>query len=247
MIGCDLGSNTIRFVEIDCKTKKRVKEFEKIVKTAEGLKKSGFISKEATKRVIEAVLEAKKIFDFSKDFVAVTTEAVRVAKNQKEFLDEVYNKTGVKFKILTGEEEAFFTNFAVKEQVATKSYTLFDIGGGSTEISLVGETIFSNSFSLGIVTLTEEGLEKKLPIKLFEIKEFFKDKKIPKTCVATAGTPTTIAAFLNGMDYDSYDYKKINKTILTISDIEEAKKRLLGLSYQERKRWVGRYRERGSD
>jgi len=129
MIACDLGSNTIRFVQIDCKTKKRVKEYEKIVKTADGLSQSGKISKDAIKRVVDAINEAKEIFDFSKGVEAVTTEALRVAKNQKEVLEEIYTNTGIKFKILTGKEEAFFTNYAVKEQVVTKSYILVDIGG----------------------------------------------------------------------------------------------------------------------
>ena len=38
MIACDLGSNTIRFVEINCDTKKRVKEYEQIVKALEPYK-----------------------------------------------------------------------------------------------------------------------------------------------------------------------------------------------------------------
>ena len=89
MISCDLGSNTIRFVEIDCKTKKRVKEFERIVKTADGLSSSGVVSDEAVERVVSAINDAKDIFDFSKGVVAVTTQAIRVAKNQ----DEVLNRT----------------------------------------------------------------------------------------------------------------------------------------------------------
>jgi len=247
MISCDLGSNTIRFVEIECKTKRRVKEFEKIVKSADGLSKSGKISKEAVSRVIKAIEEAKEIFDFSKGVEAVTTEALRVAKNQKEVLDEIFKQTGLKFRVLSGFEEAILTNLAVKNIVDTKSYTLLDIGGGSTEITLVDDEIFSNSFSLGIVTLTEkygfENIDKGLEIKLSEIKSFFKDKNMPKTCVATAGTPTTIAAFLKGMDYDSYNHEKINKTVLTVDDILKAKKRLLQMAFEERKRWVGVGRE----
>ena len=247
MIACDLGSNTIRFVEIDCKTKKRVKEFEKIVKTAEDLNKTGEISQKALKRVLDAIAEAKNIFDFSKGIEAVTTEALRRAKNQKEILDEIFKKTGIRFRVISGKEEAFFTNYAVKDLVDTKSYTLIDIGGGSTEITLVSDEIFSNSFSLGIVTLTEEfgldGLEEGLELKLKEIKEYFKDKKLPELCVATAGTPTTIAAFLKGMDYDSYNYEKVNKTVLKVSDILQAKEKLIKMPFEERKRWVGVGRE----
>jgi len=123
-----------------------------------------------------------------------------------------------------------------------------DIGGGSTEISIVnGDDIFSKSFDLGIVTLTQmyglANLQKGLDEKFLEIKNFFKDKKIPQKCIATAGTPTTVAAFLKGLDYKSYDYKRINNTILKIHDIIKAEKKLLSLDFQERKRWVGVGRE----
>jgi len=243
MISCDLGSNTIRFVEIDCISRKRIGEFERIVKTAEGLNQTGNISEKALKKIINSIKDAQKRFDFSKGVVAVATEALRRAKNKTEILEEIFQQTALKFKILTGEEEAFYTNYAVREQIVTKSYMLLDIGGGSTEISFVGEKVFSNSFSFGIVTLTEEGLEKNLSSKLDEIKKYFQDKQIPKTCVATAGTPTTIAAFIKGMDYNSYDYTKISKTILTIDDIQQTKKELLKLSFEERKKWVGVGRE----
>ncbi len=248
MISCDLGSNTIRFVEIECESKKRVQEFEKIVKTADGLKQTGKISKDALARVIKAIKEAGKIFDFSKGVEAVTTEALRVATNQKEVLDEIFLQTGLRFEVLSGEEEAFFTNIAVKNQIDDKSYLLIDIGGGSTEISIVeNDTIISKSFDLGIVTLTQEygikNLRKGLEKKILEVKKFFKDKNIPKKCIATAGTPTTIASFLLENDYQNYDYVAVNGMVLTLTDIKNTEKKLLSMDEQERKRWVGVGRE----
>ena len=63
--------------------------------------------------------------------------------------------------------------------------------------------------------------------------------KKPQTFVATAGTPTTVASFLQGFDYENYDYKKINGTILTTVQIEDALKQLIEMSEEERIRWVG--------
>ena len=62
MIGCDLGSNTFRVVEIDCKTFDRVKEFEDIVKTAQNLYNSNIISDEAIKRVHDTIMKTLKPF-----------------------------------------------------------------------------------------------------------------------------------------------------------------------------------------
>ncbi len=38
--------------------------------------------------------------------VAVSTEALRVAKNQKEVAEVLYRESGVKFKVITPELEA---------------------------------------------------------------------------------------------------------------------------------------------
>ena len=37
MIGIDLGSNTLRVVELDCVTKRRIRAYEKIVRTAKDM------------------------------------------------------------------------------------------------------------------------------------------------------------------------------------------------------------------
>ena len=244
MIACDLGSNTIRFVEIDCESKKRVKEFEKIVRTAEDIKKSGLISDGARERIFEAIGEAKNIFDFSKGVKAVATEALRVAKNSDKFLKELDEKFGIKFEIIDGKEEAYYTNIAVQNIVVTKSYILIDIGGGSTEVSFVdGKNLQTKSFDLGIVTIVDEasGGELKSLIKkrVAEIKKYFENYKKPKTLVATSGTPTNIVAYLNGMGYKDYDYKKINGKILSLKEVQKVKYELILMDKDERKKWVG--------
>jgi len=248
MIACDLGSNTIRFVEIDCKSKTRVKEFEKIVRTADGIKSSGLISDGAKKRVFDALNEASEIFDFSKGVKAVTTEALRVAKNADEFLSEIKRRFGIEFEIIDGKKEAFYTNVAVKNIIDTKSYILVDIGGGSTEVSFVdGDEIVSDSFDLGIVTIVEEyglkDLKKGINKKISLIKERFKGYEKPPFLVATSGTPTTIASYLQGMDYNSYDYKKINGYLLSLQKVQKVKNDLIFMDESDRKRWVGVGRE----
>ncbi len=57
--------------------------------------------------------------------------------------------------------------------------------------------------------------------------------------VATAGTPTTIAAFKQGLDYAHYDVEKVNGTVLSLQDLDEALERLLSMNTKERERWVG--------
>ena len=103
MIGCDLGTNTMRVVEIDCDTRARVKEFERIVKTGQNLKKTGKISTEAIHNIFEALRDASKIFDFDNNKVkCVTTEAMRLATNSSEILQRIQEEFCLDFQIISG-------------------------------------------------------------------------------------------------------------------------------------------------
>lgn len=60
MIAIDLGSNTLRIVQLDCSNGQYVNAYEKIVKTADGLVDTGMISVDAVKRIISALDDAKQ-------------------------------------------------------------------------------------------------------------------------------------------------------------------------------------------
>jgi len=239
LIACDLGSNTFRVVDIDCDTKERVKEFEKIVRTAENLALSGKISDNAVKRVIEAIQEAKECCDLS-SAKAVATAALRQASNSDEVLKKIFDATGLNIEIIDGEKEAFYVKKAVELYVNNDDYIIMDLGGGSTELILKDKAV---SFDVGIVTMVDKyslsGIKEGIKKEFEPIARFSKSIKKPKTFVATSGTPTTIASFLKGMDYKHYDYKKINGTILTMRDIDNSLEQLLAMGIDERIRWVG--------
>ena len=252
MIGCDLGSNTFRVVEINCKTKERIKEFEQIVKTAQDLYDSKTISKEAISRVIDAIKEADKIFDFkNKKVAAVATAALRIAKNSKDVLEIIKKETGLEFKIIDANDEAKYTQVAVeqrlrKENILHDNYLLIDIGGASTEVVLKNNSnTHLKSFDIGIVTMSEKYNNQKEMLKeLTVIKEFIQNFKKPNILVASGGTATTLAAFSKGMDYKHYDYKRVNATMLDINQIDKCLKKLLDMDIKNREKWVGVSRDK---
>lgn len=255
MIAMDLGSNSFRVLEYDCKTKKQINEFEKVVKTADGLVESGFINDEAIARVIVAINEAKKTIEFSsKDIRAVTTEAVRRASNATSVLAQIYKKTGVHFEIISGDEEARLTLLSVRNRLKklkypSESFVLVDIGGGSTElIFYYANKTFSKSFPVGIVTIAQsyenlENIKKALPGEMLEIQryctEIFSNNAKPNSFVATAGTPTTVAAMKLGFNYKNYDAVKINGTSLKKEELDFYLKKLLSMSFEDREITVG--------
>jgi len=255
MIAIDLGSNTLRVLHYDCQAEEVVAEFEKIVKTADGLKEYGVINHAAITRVITAIKEAKQVIDFSEQCIkAVTTEALRQASNKAQVLESIEEETGIVFEIISGEKEAEYTLLAVnnrlrKLQYASQSFVLVDIGGGSTELifSYPDKTI-SKSFPVGIVTIAQsyktlENIAQALPSVMSEIQMFCAEVYATKgkvdSFVATAGTPTTVAAMKLGQTYESYDASKINGTSLVIDELDLYLKKLLAMPLEEREVTVG--------
>jgi exopolyphosphatase/guanosine-5'-triphosphate,3'-diphosphate pyrophosphatase len=249
MVAIDLGSNTIRIVEYDCTSKKAVNSYEKIVRTAENLVNTNKISDEAVDRIIEAINEAKQKINFE-NVVAFATEAMRQAKNSKEVIEKIKNETKIEFKIIKPEEEAYFTTLAVEDilNVNYKTMFLVDIGGGSTELIIKNrKELLSESFKIGIVTVSQkyksiEALEVGIKQDVKPFKEFIRFAKIsyrPDIFVASSGTPTTIAALKQGLDYSTYDPKKINNTIITIQDLDYWMDKLLKMEMKHREKLVG--------
>ena len=232
----DLGSNSFRVLIYDCLNNEIIKEHNEVVGMADGLNQTGLISLEAQQRVIEAINKTSSAMKYDpKSAICVTTAAMRLAKNSKEVLNNFEKKTGTRFKIIDGKEEARLTLLAVKyalkrEKINTSKFILLDIGGGSTEIIVNNEESFSShSFNFGIVTLTQKylqhkQLQKELEFHKQEIKNFLDELKIDLSAyvfVATAGTPTTIAALKLGQDFFHYDKDAVNGTIVNLKDLDE--------------------------
>jgi exopolyphosphatase/guanosine-5'-triphosphate,3'-diphosphate pyrophosphatase len=259
MIAIDLGSNSCRIIEYDCKLKKTVCEFEALVKTADRLHESKLISPQAVERIISAIKTAQERMDFSSQLVrAVTTEAMRQANNRADVILEIYNSTGVLFELISGQKEADLTRQAVEHRLGilnkkSDSYVLMDIGGGSTELVFRFEQkIVGKSYRVGIVGVAQQCsdanevkalLRKEMQVIQDDISDIYESYRQPSLLIATAGTPTTISAFLQGMDYQTYDPKRINGYNLTCKGITQAYDALMALSEEERSKYVGVGRE----
>jgi len=236
VVAIDLGSNSFRVLVYDCLNHKIISEFNQVVGMADGLVDTGNISKEAQERVVEAISYSSEKLNYNpKEAVCVTTAAMRMANNSNEVLQYFLRKTGAKFKIIDGKEEARLTLLAVKyalkrEKLKSEKFVLLDIGGGSTEIIVNTKNDYkAHSFNFGIVTLTQKFddyklLEESLNLRKKEISNFINTLQIDLkeyNFVATAGTPTTIAAIKLGQDFFHYDKSLVNGTIVDLNDLNE--------------------------
>jgi exopolyphosphatase/guanosine-5'-triphosphate,3'-diphosphate pyrophosphatase len=94
--------------------------------------------------------------------VAVGTAQARDAGNAREFFDSIESETGIRFRILSGDEEARATFLgAALPGMDSQRVVVMDIGGGSTELVAIpeGRAIFGESLGIGAVKITENFLK----------------------------------------------------------------------------------------
>ncbi|MDF1551526.1 MAG: Ppx/GppA phosphatase family protein [Deferrisomatales bacterium] len=160
----DVGTNTIRSIVAQEKDGGgfRVLDDEKeTVRLGEGLAETGAICPAAWARAQIALLRmAKIIAGFGVDTVeAVATSAVRKASNGTAFVAAMAADTGIRIRVISGEEEAELAALSARHHFETTDtrHLLVDIGGGSAEVvAALGEHLEQVvSLELGAVYLTE--------------------------------------------------------------------------------------------
>jgi len=158
----DLGSNSARLMVVHYRpgyAYRITDEISRRVRLSEGEAADGRLHPDACARAIETVRLFKAFCDAHgiKRVVPVATAAVRDAANRKEFLAELQATTGVRFQVLSGEEEAYYGALGVVNGVGLREGLVMDLGGGSAEVSRVAAGKFQRGQTtpLGSVRLTE--------------------------------------------------------------------------------------------
>lgn len=119
-----------------------------------------FISDEETGRAVKIMTSFVKLAKYYKAQIrAIATSAVREAKNQKEFIHTIFNKTGVTVEVVDGKTEAELDFLGIKKAIPIDQNRVLciDIGGGSTEFIFAenGKIIYAESVKVGAVRLSK--------------------------------------------------------------------------------------------
>jgi exopolyphosphatase/guanosine-5'-triphosphate,3'-diphosphate pyrophosphatase len=136
----DLGTNNCRLLVAKPTPNgfRVIDAFSRIVKLGEGLATTRELSSGAMDRTVEALkVCADKIDRRSVTCMRhVATEACRVATNSDEFLERIFDETGLRLDIISPGEEARLAVMGCQSLIASgnKHALVFDIGGGSTEL-----------------------------------------------------------------------------------------------------------------
>lgn len=158
----DLGSNSARLVIVNLFYDGYfmvVDELKESVRLGQDMERDGFLKPQRVAETIKTLKMFRKLCDASgvSRIITVATEAVRKAKNQRSFLDEIQASCGIKIKVLTAEEEATLVYRGVINTMDVPKGIILEIGGGSTKIVYYNRRNMLNYVTLpfGAVTLTD--------------------------------------------------------------------------------------------
>src|SRR5438034_10275495 len=140
----DVGSNSIKLVVIDAAASDSfaVLAREKdTVRLGHDTLRLEQLSPAAIERATDCIKRFRSIAEArgAERIFAVATASVREARNSSQFIKEIDRRTGVRVSILSAIEEARLIGIAGSQGCATRGASIIniDIGGGSTEISLM--------------------------------------------------------------------------------------------------------------
>lgn len=244
----DIGSNAVRILVKSIENKQSDTEhlcqeilYRFPLRLGEDSFSEGVISKQKIKnliRLMKAFKQILKIYDVV-DMRACATSAMRDAENGKLVVEQIYKGTKIEVEIIKGEEEAQLIYDTHIEQMLdqTKDYLYVDVGGGSTQLTLIhkGDLVFSNSFNIGTVRLMNNKVSDKekasFTEKLKELSSQFSNLSV----IGSGGN-------INKLYKLSRD--KSQKDILSTKSLQTLRKDLSSLSIEQRMEQFKLKRER---
>jgi exopolyphosphatase/guanosine-5'-triphosphate,3'-diphosphate pyrophosphatase len=226
----DLGTNSTRLLVAD--TNGELQEVVRrlvITRLGEGVDERRRLLPVAIARVRNVLVDFRRELETlgAERTLCIATSAVRDAENGEAFLGEIEWSYGFTTRLLTGDEEAELTLRGIG---AVEPGTLVvDIGGGSTEVQVVGTDV-RTSLDVGCVRMTERFGEDVEAIQAY-VRGLLPEARVSKA-VGVAGTVTTIAALDLGLA--EYDPERIHGHVISRSAADEQAARLASLTVEER-------------
>ena len=192
--------------------------------------KNGIISNKKIILLTNAILSFKYIMKVHgiKEYKIYATSALRESINSKEVISIVKKNTDLNIELITGLKEAKIISKgnSLEKIEFNKTFLYVDVGGGSTEFSILrkGKEKMSKSFKIGTVRLLNNLVDDSM---LMEIKKWLKsnidnDDKIK--LFATGGNINKIQSMTGSKSGKPISY-------LSIKDLSNT---LMEFNYQER-------------
>ncbi|ABC21051.1 Ppx/GppA phosphatase family protein [Rhodospirillum rubrum] len=261
----DLGTNNCRLLIARRQRDgfKVIDSFSRITRLGEGLGARGRFAPAAIDRTLAALTVCASRMERHGVSLSrcVATAACRLARDTTPFLERVRAETGLAVEVISADEEARLALAGCAPLLESRGVPtlLFDIGGGSTELTLVeventpagpmpGAVRAMESLPLGVVTMAEAVGGGHLSARLhadivthvrerlrpFDITHGISDRAArgDLSLLGTSGTVTTVGAVALGLT--RYDRARVDGLTLPIHAVKEVGARLLDMTPQAR-------------
>ncbi len=228
----DIGSNAIRLLIKRIVIKNGVVKFQKILllkvplRLGEDVFKQGRILDDKRDKLLKVVQSFKLLMEVNEvvDYRACATSAMREAKNGIAVRDFINSMSEVFIDLISGEEEAslIFSNWKTLGLSDEKSYLYVDVGGGSTEITLLrnGQRTESRSFKIGAVRLLESTVKENVWNELEDFIKSIVNVNDNVVSVGSGGSITKIFKESNHQLHDFISYNEIKELVKSMSSYE---------------------------
>ena len=225
----DLGSNSFHLKIVEFKDQKIVNNFKykEFVKFGLATKSSGEVKNKYRKKSIEVLSRISEIIkkDPPNYLKVIGTNSLRNI-NDNDFLEDMENTLGSSIEVISSDQEGklIYDGVVNTTNILQKNYYILDIGGSSTEIISVKNSLINKilSFNIGSLTLNDKFFLTSGSIKnwyksiiylsdvfseLHELRRDNIDSKKSENFFAF-GTSGTVKAVIRSLD--SFGYKTAN-------------------------------------
>jgi exopolyphosphatase / guanosine-5'-triphosphate,3'-diphosphate pyrophosphatase len=246
----DVGFNSLKMVKYKLEPDGSAKPYGQLgvlAKLGDGLEKTGYLGSEQISRTADAIRLCRETASLEsiKHVLLIGTSPVREAANREEFLKRVQEETGLKMRVLAGNEEALYGALGAIRSVDAEDVLFFDLGGGSLELTHVDRLKVRKilSLPLGALKLTsmyagkDGSFSKKARTRMSKrIKQQLPSRRElgigrDTVLVGTGGTVRAMARF--DQDESDYPFDKVHNYSVGLGSVKYMTREFFKLSIEE--------------
>lgn len=142
-------------------------ELRETIRLGQDMDRDGYLKPSRIAQAIKTLKMFKKLCDANNidKIYAVATNAVRRAKNQKSFLEEISSTCGFKFRVLSEREEAVYIYNGVINSMDAPKGVIVDISGSSIQLVHYNRrnVLDTTTLQFGSITLSDLFNDESLP------------------------------------------------------------------------------------
>lgn len=251
----DLGTNSCRLLIVDAQGNTLYKNAIS-TRMGEGMSKHNRFTDEAVKRGIECFCSFKMLMDQYQvgNYRAIATAACRMAENGAEFVDLIRQQANIELEVIDAYEEArlnLLGSMLNVQNETCKYAVVYDLGGGSTEISLATRSLTpeilhtvsipwgarNSSEKFGLTDYNQDKAQKLADEISGYVIKFVQDSNLSaytdNVCfIATSSTPLRLAHIAKG--WTPYKRDRADGMKISVEDFDQAVSIVHAMNAQER-------------